>query len=60
MLMIVAVSLSGATPMVIDSPTTNCVASATGTSFEPSDAPGAATVDAPEAPVVGATGMTVQ
>ncbi len=58
--LIVVVSLSGAVPIVIDSPTANFVTSATGTRVESFEAPGAATVDALAADGIAPTPTTVQ
>ena len=57
---IVTVSLSGATPIVIDCPGLNFETSVTGSSVEPYEAPGAATVDAPAVVESAETPTTVQ
>src|SRR4051794_20004759 len=57
--LIATASEFGATPIVMFAPSENLLLSETGTSVEPFDAPGAATVADAE-PEAGATGMTIQ
>ena len=56
----VPVSLLGAVPTVTVEPTLKPELSATGTSVEPIEAPGAATDDAPAPSALADTGTTVQ